>query len=197
MNAEQVVDKILSEANTEADKIKAGAREKADGAQTELESQLADYRKETGTLAVEAGEDKTNRMLATARMEIRKQKLAKKVSLLDEVFVKAREQLKSLGDDDYRSLMKALMVKCIETGDEEVLVGKEDGRIDHDFLKHVNRELGAGFKGNLQLSNDRANIDGGFILRRGKIQINVSLDVLITQAREALEMELTTELFGV
>ena len=43
MNAEQVVDKILSEANAEAEKIKAAAGEKIAAAEAELKSQLADF----------------------------------------------------------------------------------------------------------------------------------------------------------
>jgi vacuolar-type H+-ATPase subunit E/Vma4 len=46
------------------------------------------------------------------------------------------------------------------------------------------------------LSNETAEITGGFILRRGKIQINVSTDVLLERAKEDLEIELTKELFG-
>jgi hypothetical protein len=33
-------------------------------------------------------------------------------------------------------------------------------------------------------------------LRRGKIKNNASLDVLLTKAREALEIELAKEVFG-
>ena len=63
-------------------------------------------------------------------------------------------------------------------------------------IKEVNRQLGPGYRGNLHLARDRADIDGGFILRRGKVQINVSVEVLIQRAHEELEMELTSELFG-
>ena len=45
------------------------------------------------------------------------------------------------------------MKQAVETGDEEVIVGKNEKRIDQDFIKKVNRELGAGFKGNLRLSD--------------------------------------------
>jgi V/A-type H+-transporting ATPase subunit E len=56
--------------------------------------------------------------------------------------------------------------------------------------------LGPGYRGNLHLARDRADISGGFILRRGQVQINASIEVLIQRAREELEMELTNELFG-
>ena len=73
---------------------------------------------------------------------------------------------------------------------------KNEKRIDDKMIKNVNRQLGPGFRGNLQLASQRGNFDGGFILKRGKIQINVTSEVLVSQVREKLEMELTADLFG-
>ncbi len=82
-----------------------------------------------------------------------------------------------------------------ETGDEEVIVDNNETRIDHEFIKMVNRELGPGYKGNLRLAGDRQNLGAGFILRRGKINNNVSLNVLLSQAKKELEIELAKDLF--
>ena len=196
MNAEQVVQKILSEAQAQADKITAEANAKVSEQQSQADKELAKFSEGTEQKAVAAGEDKLARMLASARMQISKEYLGAKVSLLDEVFQKARLRVKDLPADQYEELIQQLMEKAIESGDEEVLIGKDETRIDNGLVKRVNRKLGPGFKGNLQLANDTVDIDGGFILRRGKIQVNVSLDVLIMQAREAMELELTQELFG-
>jgi V/A-type H+-transporting ATPase subunit E len=196
MDAEQVVEKILSEANAEAEKITSQAKAGAAKQESELESELAGYRQETQELAAKAAADKKSRMLATARMDIRKEILAAKVGLVNEVFAKAGEKIKAMGDDEYRSLVGGLMQKAVETGDEEVVIGAGEKRIDEKFIKNVNRELGPGFKGNLRLADETAEIAGGFILRRGKIQINVSTDVLLERAKEELEIELTKELFG-
>ncbi len=196
MDAEQVVAKILSEAKAEGEKIVSEARDKSASQQARLTGRLTAYEKETQTLTVRAAEDKTRRMLAAARMEIRKDVLARKVSLLDEVFKNAQSQIQSLGDDDYGKLITSLMLKAVETGDEKVVVGKNERRIDDRLIKNINRQLGTGFKGNLQLSQTRANIDGGFILARRQMQINVSVEVLLSQARADMEMELATELFA-
>jgi V/A-type H+-transporting ATPase subunit E len=190
MNSEQVVEKILSEANAEAEKIKATAGQKCAQAEAELESRLADYEKETKVLAGQAGEDKKARMLATANMERRKEYLAAKIALLDKVFGKLRERIKGLSDSEYENLIASLMIKAVQSGDEEVVIGKGEKRITQELIKKINRKLGPGFKGNLHLARDRADIDGGFILRRGKIQVNVSVDVLVAGARDQLEIEL-------
>lgn len=196
MNAEQVVERILAEARAEAEKIKAAAAEKCAAAEAELNSELADYEKQTQAQAAQNAEDKKARVLATANMEIKKEYLAAKVALLNDVFQKVLERIKALSDSEYENLITSLMTKAVETGDEEVIIGAEEKRIDHALIKQVNRKLSPGYKGNLQLAQDRANIDGGFILRRGKIRVNVSIEVLLAEARDKFEMELVEELFA-
>lgn len=195
MNAEQVIQKILSEANAKAEKIVADAKAKAAEQASLLENQMKDFDAETEKQAKSAAEDKLQRMLANARMANAKQYLAAKVAILDEVFEKTKAAVSSLPDDAYLSLMTSLMKRSIETGDEEVIIGKNESRITEQFISQLNRELGSGFKGNLRLGSRRADISGGFILSRGKVQINAGIDVLIESLRESMEMELSKELF--
>lgn len=196
MNAEQVVEKILSDAQAEADKIKAEAQEKGAQLDSRVQEELAAFRAETERLAGTAAADRKSRMLANARMEVRKEYLAAKHALLDEVFVKANEQILRLPDAEYQKLIIGLMVKAVESGDEEVVIGKNENRINERMIKDVNRQLGPGYRGNLRMASDRADIGSGFMLRQGKVQVNVSMDVLVAQAREALEMEIIGKLFG-
>lgn len=195
MEAEQVVEKILADAKAEADKLKKQAKAKEDAEQAKLTEQLEQYKKQTEILAKKAGENEKSHILAAARMDIAKQFLAEKRRILDEVFEQARRQLGDLPDKEYRALCTKLMLDAIETGDEEVVIDKNEKRIDQEFIKQVNRELGPGYKGNLKLSDERQDLGAGFILKRGKIKTNVSIDVLLDQARKQLEIELAKELF--
>ena len=196
MDAEQVIQKILADAQAEADKITSQAEQEEQGEQARFDDELAEYRKQTEVLARKAGEEKRSHMLAAARMEIAKLYLAEKRKLLGEVIGQARTQLKGLSDDDYRKMMSALLLKAVETGDEEVIVDKNETRIDRSFIKHINRELGSGYRGNLTLAEKRQDIGAGFILRRGNIMNNASLQVLLEQAGNSLEIELAKDLFA-
>jgi len=195
MEAEQVVEKILSDARAEAEKITKQAEQKQADERAKLSQQLEEYNRQTEELAGRAAEDKRRRILAAARMQIAKDRLAEKARILDEVFEQAQKQLKTLPDEEFFELMTQLMLAAVETGDEEVIVDKNETRIDHRFVKQVNRRLGPGYKGNLRLAEQRQDIGGGFVLRRGKIKNNVSFDVLLTQARNDLEIELAKQLF--
>jgi len=195
MEAEQVVEKILADAKAEAEKIKKEAQAKEGAEQAKLSEQLAEYKKQTGLIAKKAGEDEKSHILAAARMDIAKEYLAEKRKILDEVYEQARQQLQSLPDEEYRALIKKLLFDAIETGDEEVVVDTNESRIDHEFIKQINRDVGPGYKGNLRLSGQRQNLGAGFILTRGKIKTNVSIEVLLNQTRKELEIELAKELF--
>jgi len=196
MEAEQVVEKILADARAEAEKIKSEAKEKENAEQAKLDEQLSEYKKQTDIIAQKAGEDKKAHILAAARMDIAKDYLAEKRRILDEVFDRARKQLQNLPDAEYLNLMTKLLLDAVETGDEEVIIDNNETRIDQKFIKQINRQLGPGYKGNLRLSEQRENLEGGFILKRGKIKNNVSIEVLLAQARKELEIELAKELFG-
>lgn len=196
MNAEQVVEKILSQAQAEADAIVKEAQDKAAAQKAELDTELAEFDTKTKELAKDAAEDKLQRMLAGARMSNAKEMLAARVEILNDVFAQAKNAVNQLPDEAYLNLMTALVKKAVETGDEEVIVGKSEKRIDAEFIKKANRELGAGFKGNLRLADRKADIAGGFILSRGKVQINASTDVLIDRLRETMEIELSNQLFA-
>ncbi|HDS84963.1 MAG TPA: hypothetical protein ENN97_07210 [Phycisphaerales bacterium] len=196
MNAEQVINKILAEARQQAEAIVQEASEKRDQKMRQLEDELSAYREETERLAVEAAEDRRSRMLATARMENARAMLKAKTELLDEVFAGAEDRIARMPDEPYKALVTKLMSQAVETGDEEVIVGKDEKRITGDLIKQVNRQLGTGFKGNLRLSDQRADIKGGFILKRGRVQVNAAVEVLVGRLREAMEMELAARLFG-
>ncbi|HUW18672.1 MAG TPA: V-type ATP synthase subunit E [Sedimentisphaerales bacterium] len=196
MEAQQVTEKILADANAEADKIKKEHAEKEAAEQAKFDEQLGEYKKQTDALAQKAARDEKLHLLAKARMDIAKESLAEKRKILDDVFEQARRQLQNLPDDDYRALCSKLMHASVETGDEEVIVDKNETRINQEFIKQINRELGPGYKGNLRLSDERHDLGAGFILKRGKIKNNVSLEVLLAQARKELEIDLARELFA-
>ncbi len=195
MEAEQVIEKILSDARAEAEKITKDAEQKQADEQAKLAQQLEEYSRQTEELAGRAAEDKRRRILAAARMQIAKDRLAEKARILNEVFEQAQKQLKTLPDEEFSLLMTQLMLAAVETGDEEVIVDKNETRLDHRFIKQVNRRLGPGYKGNLRLAEQKQDIVGGFVLRRGKIKNNVSFDILLTQARNDLDIELAKQLF--
>ncbi|UCD50991.1 MAG: V-type ATP synthase subunit E [Phycisphaerales bacterium] len=196
MEAEQVIEKILSDAKAEADKIVREAEAKVAAEKARADAELAEYRQQADTLAQQAAEDEKSHILAAARMEAAKEYLAEKTRILDTVFERAEQRLAELPDNEYRKLMGRLMVEAVETGEEEVLIGKNESRIDQSFINRINGKLEGDKKRNLKLADERHDLPGGFVLRRGKIKTNVSPAVLLEQARNALVIDLAKTLFS-
>ncbi len=192
MGAEEVIQKILADAKAEAQKIKKQADENAAAEKAKLDEQLKDYKKQTELLAKKAAEDKELHLLASARMDITKALLTEKRKILDDLFSEAQKRLISLPDEEYRKLIVKLMLDAVETGDEEVIIDNNESRIDQNLIDKVNAEG----KKNLKLAKQRLDLAGGFILKRGKIKNNVTLGVLINQARNELEIKLAKEIFS-
>ena len=196
MEAEQVIQKILSDAKAQAETITKEAEAKVAAEQAKADGRLAEYRQQAEVLAQQAAEDEKSHVLAAARMAAAKEYLAEKGRILDELFEQARQRLGELPDHEYRDLMARLMLEAVETGDEEVVIGKDETRIDQNFVNEVNDKLAGDKKRELRLADDRCNLPGGFILRRGKIKSNVSPDMLLGQARNDLVIELAQSLFS-
>jgi V/A-type H+-transporting ATPase subunit E len=91
-----------------------------------------------------------------------------------------------------------MLLAGAETGEEEVVISAKDRqRIDRGLIDSVNRELQKqGKKGSLTLANDEASITGGFILRRGKVEIDSSFTSLIKSQKDELEIKVADILFS-
>jgi V/A-type H+-transporting ATPase subunit E len=196
MDGEQVIEKILADARAEADKIKKEAQAKLAQEQKQADEALAEFRKQTEALAQKAGADAKSQVLSAARMALAKEELAEKAKILDDVFARAEQQIRTLPDEQYRSMMTKLMADSVQSGDEEVIIDTGEKRIDQQLLDKVNQQLASKGKGNLKLSSERQPIGGGFILKKGKIQNNASLKILLGRARDKLEIELAKGLFS-
>ncbi len=196
MQAEQVINKILADARAEAEKIRKQAEEREAAEQAKLDEQLAKFEEQTKAMADKAAADERSQRLAVARMEAAREYLAGKATLLDDVFAQARQRLQQLPDNEYRELMVRLMLAAVDSGEEEVITGKGDARVDQKLVTEVNDKLKGRGRGNLKLSDEKENLGGGFILRHGRIRTNVSINVLVARARQDLEIELAKDLFA-
>jgi V/A-type H+-transporting ATPase subunit E len=196
MSANEVTEKILTEAQAQADKIKKQADEKALQERQKLQTELDSFDEQTSQLASKAAEEVKAQVLAQARMEIAKKSLQARNDILEQTFAAAAEKIKNMDAQNYQQLMEKLLIASVNTGDEEIVIDKNEQRIDAAFVERLNDKLSKDSKGNLKLSDSKADIGAGFILQKGRIRVNGSLKVLLEAAREKIQTELAAELFG-
>ncbi len=196
MNADQVVEKILADAQAQADEISKKSQDEISKLNDGYRSDIENYKQETQQMASYAAQDKNQRMMAAARMDAAKQELETKRQIINSVFDKAAKMLIEMDEDTYLSLVEKLITKAVDTGDETIVLAEGEKKITSQFVKELNRKLGNGYKGNLKISEQKCKGKAGFILKRGNISTNVTLDVLLEQARAELEIKISNELFG-
>ncbi len=124
--------------------------------------------------------------------------LIEKRRLLDETFQAAFEDIRNLDDEDYRKLFKKLTLQVTEQSNGNIFISNKDRkRITPSLIEEINKDLHKiGKSATLELAQEEVDIDGGFILKMGKIEINCSLSSLFKNMTEELESEVSGILFS-
>lgn len=197
MSLEKIIEKIIQDSDKEIRKIIDEAESRAsqivEEGRREAERVVAELTREGIENARKVGE----RIVTLASLESRKRILAEKQRILAEVYQEAEKRIRNLNGRDYRELIKRIMLESCQTGEELVVVGKNDKkRIDQKLINSVNAELSkSGKKAKLKLSSEPASITDGFILKSGKIEISNSWENILRSLREKTEDEVIKLLF--
>ena len=197
MSLEKILARIANDAQKEVDRIIERATSNAEGIIEKAEEEAEILKAELLQRTEEEAAQRKERMVAMARLDFRKRILDEKQRAIDAVFQKAIETLCKLEDDEYRALMKRMLLSGVQTGEEEIILAQRDKtRLTQSFLDELNEELrNNGKKGNLTISKETREMAGGFILRRGDIELNSTFESLFGFSRDELESEVGRLLF--
>ena len=197
MSLEKILARITDDAQKEVDRIIERATFNAKEVMKEAEGDAEILKAESLQRTEEEAAQRKERIVAMARLDFRKRILDEKQRAIDAVFQKAIETLCKLDDDKYRALMKRMLLSGVQTGEEEIILSQHDKtRLTQSFLNELNEELrNNGKKGNLTMSKEIREMSGGFILRRGDIELNSTFESLFEFSRDELESEVGRLLF--
>jgi V/A-type H+-transporting ATPase subunit E len=198
MSIEKITQKILSDAEEQVRQIESEFEAQAKEIQESTDRQVKEVQNQAQERAQQWAQDRFNREIATAELELRKAVLAHKQELIEAVFEGASERLLEMKGQTRRDFLLELLLKNVETGDEEVIISPtEEAFIDDQFIEEANRRLQEQNQGGrLRLAQERRDLPGGFILRRDKQEVNCSLGALIHSIRQELEPRVAEALFS-
>ncbi len=197
MAFEDILKRIREDGYKKAERIKKEAEEEAEKILRDARKEAISLKEKMLRLAQASTRDEKKRILIMANLEVRKKVLERKQALIEEAFRKALNHLGHLPEEEYRQAMKKMFLETVESGEEEVIISPEEKLIDSAFLNTVNEELNSkGRPGRLQLSSERRECKGGFVLRAGRKEVNNTFDSLFKEKREDLESEVAGILFG-
>jgi len=197
MSLEKILEKIVQDSDKEIRKIIDEAESRASRIIEEAGREAEKVVQELTREGIENARKVRERIVTLASLESRKRILGEKQRILAEVYREVEKRMRNLNGRDYRELVKKIMLQSCQTGEELVVVGKNDSkRIDEKLIDSVNGELvKAGKKGKLKLSSEPASIADGFILKWGKIEISNSWENILRSLRERTEDEVIKLLF--
>lgn len=190
---ETIIQRLNTDAKAETDALLDKARQDAAAITARCQAQ-AD--KETADLAARnqrAAAEREERLVSAAQMEARKTILAAKQAVMEEVYAKALEKLRSLPQDRAVEVLASLLNEAAPQGKGEVLFSAQDREtVGRAAVDAANAQNG----GQLTLSGETANIPGGFILRNGSIEVNCAFDTLIRLQKTETAGQVAQRLFG-
>lgn len=188
MGGQAIVERILSDAQGEAQAIISDAEQKAAAIMAEAETRAE--RRRVGTQA--EIKDRTERIMqgkaATARLDSAKILLAEKRRVIDVVYARALESLLKLGKDETLKLAENLLLDYAEDGDEIVFAANFPYAQDVASLSAVKEK-------HLKVSPKTADIDGGFILIGKQADKDISYGALLALDREERQAEIAMRIF--
>ncbi|WP_317310895.1 V-type ATP synthase subunit E family protein [Clostridium thermobutyricum] len=183
-DAEERKSSILAKAEEEKNKIITKKRDEANRLKT---SMIEKAKLESAT--------RKERILSSAELKVRNEKLLSKGKVIDEVFNMSVENLCQMNENDFRNFVKSSILSLNIEGDENIILNTNGKKaINEAFIKEINNELKD--KGNLKLSQSEGKFRGGFILEKNGIEINYTFEALVQSLREELEFEVANILFN-
>ena len=189
-NIESITNKIAADA-------KALADQKLQEAQQEAQQVLKDYQAQADQLKAQAEAQAQKEASAIAErvdsqsaLVRRNLMLQYKREAIEKAFDKALEQLCSMPADKQVELLSNAAAKYI-AADTEVILNKEDrAAFGQALVNKITEKLAAAKKPfHTVLSETSGSMAGGMILAEGKIETNLSYEILVKNLRDELEGE--------
>ncbi|MDE5764831.1 MAG: H(+)-transporting ATPase [Ruminococcus sp.] len=176
---------IISSAKKQADSIMREYAEKA-------EREYNDFMKKS---AVQLEQEKKN-FCSSTDGEMKRVQLAYKVEAIDEVIAETLRRLNNLPVSEYFAVLQKLLSDRIRKGNGELSLNALDlMRMPESFRKYA-VTIAEKSGGTLEISENPADIENGFILTYGLISENCSFSAIIEAEYESVRDIAAKALFG-
>ena len=191
---EKIIAHIQADAKAEADAILAQAEQQCAEIKAEFDKKASDRYSERIRSGVMACQDEVDSRVRIDQMEARKGTLAVKQEMVALAFDKALEQLCNLPEEEYVAFLASLAAKASVSRDEEIILNARDrAAVGEKVVSAANNRLGSG---RLTLAAETRDFAGGLILRRGNVEVNCTLDLLVELCRGEMSAEIADILFA-
>lgn len=213
----KITDKILAEAKADADAAVAAAEARAAEILAEAKERAESIKQSIDEDSRQRAEEIVARAHADEAMIRRSASLEARARMVDEAFDLARREILNLSPERYTEFLSMLLTSAmreqLRSEEESQAIYGEAESAPEDFVILLNERdhgrIGASLSEKLRMkqeageiaylpaiSSEFVSIDGGLILRRGRIEINCSVKALFGELRPEYEGRVVARLFA-
>lgn len=191
-----IIERIKKDALAEAERIRQEYSSEIDKLESAFEQERAKAFEEAQILAANERETSCKRSIDKARSMISQRILTLKRELLDKLYRELREYVECLPKKSYCEIFINALRKLGET-EGTIIVAADKDILDDDFIRLASERIENDFGKKCNFAIRK--VDGswrGFILEKEKIRYNVTLDAILSTAREKTEEKIIQRLFS-
>ena len=183
MSIEKITSAIIDEAAAESEQILNVADIKSRGVIRELQKRI-DIETDVAIKQAEAERERIiSRRRSVAEIDSKKIVRAKKQELIDRCFEETIPYLLSMDREKYIRFLVAAGKKSGFTEGELIFNEKERDTVGADVVKALEEQVPGG---KFELSQETRKLKGGYMLRKGQIFIDNSLEAMVEEKRRDL-----------
>ena len=186
---ENIINKILSDADAKCEKILEQANAEAQSIVAAADVAIARDKADLDERIAASTAERIRNRVATAELEGKKYRLNKKQQLISRCYDVAYEQLLKQSDKERLALIASLLDKHAEKGETVYICEKDSKLVTQKFLD--------GFNKGLKLGKKYVNTDGGVVLEGDGYEKDLTLRTIIRYSREQTEAKVAEKLLGV
>ena len=186
MDMEQAV---LRKAQEEADLILNEARTRADARFERESARLRQEHEHRVAAARSEMESALEREISARETDDRLKILKVKNEIIDEIFTRTVGSIRSLPDQGYERWLKAQLSRVSKALGGRVAVNERDAQLMARLIE------GLPDNPDLSLAAEPAHIKAGFLVQGEQVDLDFSVEVLLSALRESLSRQIATRLF--
>jgi V/A-type H+-transporting ATPase subunit E len=192
MSIENITEKILSEANINAENSIKLAQSQALEITNKAKNEAAEILNEISQKSNLEIDIIKNRKISSGKLEERKMILATKQDAVRKSFDLALEKLSTMPEDKYINYLLDGICNIPNCEGEVILNELDRNKIGEKLVKIANDKLKTD---KIVLSKGTFQTKGGFILRKGDVEVNNTFEMILSSIKEGLTFEVANTLF--
>ncbi|HIE43223.1 MAG TPA: hypothetical protein EYP78_00295 [Candidatus Omnitrophica bacterium] len=195
MGLDEILEKIEQKNRKDIESIRRQTQQRCEEIKREAEREAEELKRRGKDEATKKADELKQHILQEARLHVSREILKTKSRILDEAFEEALGRLESLPVKEYLDWMEKLLLRTLELGENEIILSRKDTeRFDvEEFLGRVNEKVMG--RSSVKISSENRPINGGFILKQKRKEINCSFQSLLEEKLDALRVKIGRMLF--